>query len=100
MNQTRIHPPAQVVLKNHARDLDLIDRAPTKPPAHPAGNLQLPTSIESAGQDACEVHALMRVLWLINRLRGTTREFSLTVGLLPNRARIDRKNINVKRVNC
>jgi hypothetical protein len=69
LNQTRIHPPAQVVLKNHATDLDLIDRAPTKPPAHPAGNLQLPTSTESAGQDACEAHASMRALWLFNRLR-------------------------------
>ena len=77
MNQPRIHQRLQVVLKNHAQDLDLLDRVPTKPPANPAGNLQLSTSTESAGQDACEPHASLRALGLTKRARGASLAFGL-----------------------
>src|SRR5258708_32267275 len=51
LNQTRIHPPTQVVLKNHTRDLDLFDRALIKLPVYPAGYLQPSTSLEFAPLD-------------------------------------------------
>ncbi|MFS8084806.1 MAG: hypothetical protein ACMG6H_04195, partial [Acidobacteriota bacterium] len=66
-----------------------------EPPANPAGNLQLSTSKESAGQDACEPHALPRAFGLTKRLRGGLSPS----GLQSPRPR-NRKNINVKRVNC
>jgi hypothetical protein len=51
LNQTRIHPPTQVVLKNHTRDLDLFDRVLIKLPVNPAGYLQPSTSLEFAPPD-------------------------------------------------
>jgi hypothetical protein len=79
LNQTRIHPLRQVVLTNHARDLDLPDRDQMRPrwpgpaaitnqlPAYSAGNLEQPTSIENAGHHAGEPHASRRALQLTKR---------------------------------
>ena len=105
LNQTRIHPPTQVVLKNHTRDLDLFDRALTKLPANPAGYLQPSTSLEFAHRGmVCEPHASLRALRLSYSLlqrgcRLQNGKMFPTVAPLP-RLRGDRKNINVKRVNC
>jgi hypothetical protein len=104
LNQTRIHPPTQVVLKNYTRDLDLFDRALTKLPANPAGHLQPSTSLEFAPQDglrtacftACAPAQLQSAAAWIPHPNG---KIFPTVGSLP-RLRGDRKNINVKRVNC
>jgi hypothetical protein len=82
LNQTRIHPLRQVVLTNHARDLDLPDRDQMRPrrpgpaaitnqlPAYSAGHLQQPTSTENAGHHACEPHASLRALQLTKRARA------------------------------
>jgi hypothetical protein len=82
LNQTRIHPLRQVVLTNHARDLDLPDRDQMRPrrpgpaaitnqlPAYSAGNLQQPTSTENAGHHAGEPHASLRALQLTQRARA------------------------------
>ena len=77
LNQTRIHPPAQVVLENHARGFDLLDRPSNKPPANSAGKLQPPTSTENAGQNACEPHASLRALRLTKRVRSADLAFGL-----------------------
>ncbi len=79
LNQPRTHPLRQVVLKNHARDLDLADRDRTREPylvnyhplrqvvqtnslsAHSAGKFQLQPS-KNAGNDAGAPHAGMRAL--------------------------------------
>src|SRR6266436_1373359 len=104
LNQTRIHPPTQVVLKNHTRDLDLFDRALIKLPVNPAGYLQPSTSLEFAPLDGLRTHASLRALQLSYSLlqRGSRLQnggIFPRVGPLP-RLRGDRKNINVKRVNC
>src|ERR1700681_2774146 len=104
LNQTRIHPPTQVVLKNHTRDLDLFDRALTKLPANPAGHLQPSTSLEFAAQSglrtacftACSpAQSQSAAAWIPH-----TKWEDLPNGRVPPRLRGDRKNINVKRVNC
>ena len=87
MNQPRTHQHRQVVLKNHARDLDLFDRHPARHhslvnfhplrqvgltnslPAISAGNFQQLSSKRVAGEAACEPRAGMRALLLIQRVR-------------------------------
>ena len=77
-----------MVLKNHARDLDLFDRHQARPhylvkfhplrqvgltnslPAISAGNFQQPMSGRVTGKDACEPHAQMRALLLTQRVRN------------------------------
>ena len=88
LNQPRTHQRRQVVLKKHARDLDLFDRHPARRhslvkfhqlrqvvltnslPAISVGNFQQPSSKRVAGKDACELHAGMRALLLIQRVRS------------------------------
>jgi hypothetical protein len=60
----------QVVLKNYARDLDLLDRTSNQRPVSSAGKLQPSTSEQSAGQDACETHASLCALRLTKRVRS------------------------------
>src|SRR3979409_2670858 len=104
LNQTRVHRRLRVRLKKSTEG-SRSTRSNLEPTAGKfCRHLQPPTSTENAGHDACEPHASLRALGLINRLRrGISRPnnigASLTVGLLPHQ-RIDRKNINVKRVNC
>jgi len=88
LNQPRTHQHRRVVLKNHARDLDLFDRHPTRPhslvnfhplrqvgltnslPAISAGNFQQPMSGKVTGKYACESHARMRALPLTQSVRS------------------------------
>ena len=104
LNQTRIHRRLQVVLKNHARDLDPFDRTSNQPPANSAGTSNYQRAqktqamtpanrmlhcVRSGSSTVCAEGFRVQMMW----------KSSLTVGLLA-RQRIDRKNINVKRVNC
>lgn len=95
LNQPRTHQLRQVVLKNHARDLDLFDRHPARNhslvnfhqlrqvvltnslPAVPAGNFQQQLSGERAGKAASRPRAEMRALQLTQRVRSARLAYGL-----------------------
>jgi hypothetical protein len=130
LNQTCIRPLRQVVLKNHAKDLDLRDRPqasrqlsitparfPRRGPGlqaeithqlstHSVDNLQKQPSIKR-GPRCPRIARRMRALLLLNHSlrREGPRENNRGAFLgdrviAPIHLRIDRKNINVKRANC
>jgi hypothetical protein len=88
----------QMVLPNHASDLDLLDRAQTRRrlqsqagianqlPSHSDGNFHQPLRKSIAGTEACASHA--------QPFQRGKRSGNACV------QRINRKKINVKRVNC
>src|SRR5213078_4621737 len=95
LNQTRIHRRLQVVLKNHARDLDPFDRTSNQAPANSAGTSNYQRAQKTQASSSA------------NRMLHCVRSGSLNVCAarvspsgLQNSRRRNRKKINVKRVNC
>src|SRR5258706_15822475 len=107
LNQTRIHQQRQVVLKNHARDLDQPDRnlkrlyrllpaaITNQLPAYSAGDLRPTTSIER-GQGCSPTARRIRALLLTIRVRAA----HISASDCRSSRRRYRKNINVNRGHC